>query len=94
MKPAPVPTTALYGPGSADWAVFVAGEEVRCPGTFIGRRSEQLPCEARLGNVSARTIVRVRLVGMEMGAEPPTVVQKCRRCGALYELQTHRELAA
>ena len=70
------------------WAVFVAGQEVKCPGTFLGRRGDELACEQRLGDVSAGTIVRVRIVFNGTTAEPPTIVQKCKRCERLYELQT------
>jgi hypothetical protein len=85
-------TAARDGPSEAGWAVFVAGQDIRCPAP--GR---ELPvCRQNLGEVLPGTVVRIRL------ARPPAergsgFTRICKHCKALLEQQEitkDREAAA
>jgi hypothetical protein len=74
-------SAARGGPSEGGWAVFVAGQDIRCPGP--GRAIAS--CGDKLGEVSRGTIVRIRAAPPEQQRHPPSFTRVCRKCKSLLE---------
>jgi hypothetical protein len=77
---------APSGPSEPGWAVFVAGQVIRCPGR--GRGHEWSNCRQGLGVVSHQSVVWIRVAPSDGGLHPPSITRICKACKSTLEQKT------